>query len=171
VLGDYPALILPAFDIGTRDIRLQILPMMMLRIPRACGLMKPAKPKHGFGNELEAHLEPLEVAFVGGYIVFTEHSELMFGNAEHHIGVDPRIGVSRVCLPGSMKCLSGDKYFEVAGRMIVLCECGGRPGEAHGRAKQEFSEAEMGHSKGSRRAQARAYYVWPQGLAVEWHCT
>jgi hypothetical protein len=77
--------------------------------------MKAAKPKHRFGDELEAHLKPLEVAFVGRYVVLTEDTELMFGEAKDHVGVDPRIGVSRVRLPGPVKCFGGDENLEITG--------------------------------------------------------
>jgi hypothetical protein len=123
--------------------------MMMLGIPRARGLVKAANPKHGFGNKLEAHLKPLEVAFVGRYVVLTEYAELMLSNAEDHVGVDPRIGVAQVGLPGPVKRLCGDKHLEIARRMIVLGECPIRPRETQGNAEQYVPEIEMGHSKGS----------------------
>src|SRR6266853_4323366 len=78
VLWDQPMFVFPAFDIGTRDVGLQVLPMMMLGVPRARGLMKAADPKHRFGNELEAHLKPLEAALDWCYVVFTEDAEVMF---------------------------------------------------------------------------------------------
>jgi hypothetical protein len=112
-------------------------------------LMEAAEPQHRFGNELEAHLEPLEVPFCGAYVILAEDAELMLGYAEDHVGVDPRIGVSQTRLLGPVKRLGGDKNLEIAGRMIVLSECQIRSKKAQGRANQNFSETEMGHSKGS----------------------
>jgi hypothetical protein len=60
-------------------------------------------------------LKALEVAFAGCYVVFTEDAELMFGNAEYHVGVDPRIGIFPACLAGPVKCFGGDKDLEIAG--------------------------------------------------------
>jgi hypothetical protein len=88
--------------------------MMMLGIPCARGLVKAANPKHGFGNKLEAHLKPLEVAFVGRYVVLAKYAELMVRNAEDHVGIDPRIGVAHAGLPGPVKRLSGYKHLEIA---------------------------------------------------------
>ena len=89
--------------------------MMMLGVPCAARLMEAAEPKHRFGDELEAHLKPLEVAFVGCDVVFTEDTELMFGNAEHHVRVDPGIGVPRVRLPRPVEGFGGDKDLEIRG--------------------------------------------------------
>jgi hypothetical protein len=130
--------------------------MVMFRIPGACGLMKAANPKNRFWNELETHLKPFEIAFVGGYVVLAENTELMRGCAKDHVGVDPGIGVSRVGLAGAVKCFSGDEDFEIAGRMIVLRDCQVRGKETQGSTEQNDSEAKIGHIRGSRRACTQA---------------
>jgi hypothetical protein len=102
-------------------------------------------------------LKPFEIAFVGGYVVLAENTELMRGCAKYQVGVDPGVGASGVCLAGPMKCLSGDEDFEIAGGMLVLGHRKVRgKEEAQGSAEQNFSEAKIGHFMGSRRACTQA---------------
>jgi hypothetical protein len=130
--------------------------MVMFRIPGTRGLMKAADPKDRFWNELETHLKPFEIAFVRGYVVLAENTELVRGCAKHQVGVDPGVGASRVSLAGPMKCLSRDEDFEIAGGMIVLrdCQVGREP--TQGGTEQNFWEAKIGHLRGSRRACTQA---------------
>jgi hypothetical protein len=84
--------------------------------------MKPPQPEHRFGNELEAHLKPLEIVFVKRRVVLAEYAKLKLSDAENHICVDPRVGIARAGLSGAVKRFGGDEHFEFAGRVIVLRE-------------------------------------------------
>ena len=114
--------------------------------------MKAANPKDRFWNELETHLKPFEIAFVGGYVVLAENTELVRGCAKHQVGVDPGVGASRVFVVGPVKCLSRDEDFEIAGGMIVLRDCQVRGKATQGGTEQSFCEAKIEHLRGSRRA-------------------
>jgi hypothetical protein len=47
----------------------------------------------------------------------------MLGESEYHVGVDPRVIVARVLLPGSMDCFAGEKHLEFIRHVFVVREC------------------------------------------------
>jgi hypothetical protein len=126
--------ILPAFDVRTRDIGLQIRSVMMFCVPRTRWLVKAVQPQHSIGNELEAHLNSFEIAFVGSNVVLTEDAELMLSYTKDQIGTDPRVGIARVCLARAMKRFGSDEDLEFAGGVFVLRECRIGPGKTRDQA-------------------------------------
>ena len=57
---------------------------------------------------------------LGGDVILTENAELMFGIAEQDVGVEPRVIVADVRLPGAMRGFGGPEYLELMRGMLML---------------------------------------------------
>jgi len=108
--------------------------------------METSKPQHGIGDELVTQLKALQIVFIGRYVVFAEYAELVLGQTEDHIGIEPGIFVVAPRRTGSSQRLGCHKDFKFLRRVFMVGE--------RGAAREQGRQGEQtGYTPGSRHSE------------------